>query len=738
MAKIKPLNHKHLRRTLKTSQLNFKTTNDIKTLSKLIGQDRALEALNFGIGVKKDGYNLYAMGPMGIGKRSLISNILAANALKEVVPDDWCYVNNFDTPEKPIAIQLPPGKGISLQHDMKTFIKDSAATILTIFESDDYRTRMKMIKQYYDKKRQHQKNNTTSSIDNNNPKLYKEQHIKEKQLQRRIINAAIKPSMAKMLKKYLKYKPIQKYLSSVYEHVITHVDDLFIHDEKNNLLSFSSENPTLTKYKINVIVDNHKLTGAPVIFEESPNYSNLISRVEHSTIQGCLTTNFSLIRGGSLHHANGGFLIIEARKLKKNTEAWEALKRALYSRKISITPTEHDSESAKTISLEPMPIPLGIKIILIGDRNTYYSLCQNDPDFIELFKVPVDFDEQIQRNRKNIELYSRLIGTIAKQHQLMPFHVSAVAEIIDHSSRLADDIEKLTTKVRLIQDLIIESDYWARYYNKKIVLSSDVKHTIDMQSHRMDRSRELYYEDIKRNFIIIKTSGKAVGQVNCLSVRRVGDFSYGHPTRVTARVRLGKGKIIDIQREIDMAGPLHSKAILIISNFLSSRFTYNMPFALSASIAFEQIYCWTDGDSASVGELCALLSALSETPIHQFLAVTGSIDQYGEVQAIGGVNEKIEGFFDVCKLKGLTGNQGVLIPAINIKNLMLREDIVKAAKLKQFFIYPINTIDEAISKLTGMEAGKRNKQGLFPINTIYYKIEARLQAFLKSHIKYKT
>lgn len=738
MSKIKPINHKKLRRTLDVSQLNFKTTNDIKTLSKLIGQDRALEALIFGIGVKKSGYNLYAMGPQGIGKRSLISNILAVNALKSAVPNDWCYVNNFETPEKPIAIQLPPGKGMALQQDMKVFIKDTAATILTIFESDDYRARLKKIKLYYDKKRQHQaqKNKTISSIDHN-PKLYKEQHIKESQFQRKIITAAIKPSMTKLTKKYFKFKPILKYLSSVHNDIIHHVDDLFIHDEKNNLTLFSSENPILTKYKINLIVDNHKLKGAPVIFEQSPNYSNLISRVEHSTIQGCLTTNFSLIRGGSLHHANGGFLIIEARKFKKDLEAWEALKRALYTQNISISPIENDSESAKTISLEPMPIPLDIKIVLIGDRKTYYSLCEKDSDFIELFKVPVDFDDEIQRNQKNIELYSRLIGTIAKRHHLMPFHASAVAAIIDHSSRLADDADKLTTMVRLIQDLILESDYWARQYNKKIVASSDVKYAIAKKIHRMDRSRELYYEDIKRNFIIIKTSGKAVGQVNCLSVRRVGDFSYGHPTRVTARVRLGKGKIIDIQREIDMAGPLHSKAILIISNFLSSRFSYNMPFALSASIAFEQIYCWTDGDSASVGELCALLSALSETPIHQFLAVTGSIDQYGEVQAIGGVNEKIEGFFDVCKLKGLTGKQGVLIPAVNIKNLMLREDIIEATKLKKFSIYPINTIDEAISQLTGLEAGKRSKQGLFPANTIYHKIEARLQTFIKNNIKFK-
>lgn len=735
MNKIKALHYSHLRKKLDASSLRFKNTNEIKSLADFIGQERAIEALMFGIGVKSYGYNMYAMGPSGIGKRSLIRTILRSQAAKLPIPPDWCYVHNFSAPEKPIALQLPAGRGSVLENDMKSFIVELGYNVLSIFESDEYRASIKKINNYYEKKRRFLAKNNALNIDIT-PQLYKEQHKREKKLQLKVITSVVNPVISKLRKKYAKFKSVLKYLSAVHNDIINHVDELIKHDEATSLFTFSLENPALTKYKINLIVDNRKLKRAPVIFEESPSYSALICRIEHINIQGSLTTNFSLIKAGSLIYANGGYLIIEARKLKNNPDAWEALKSALYSKKIIIKPAEHNAES-KPISLEPSPIPLNIKIILVGSRNRYYSLCEHDPDFIELFKVPVDFDEEIKRNRKNLELYARLIATIIHRHKLLPFHANAVATIIDHSSRLADDIKKLSTHIRSIENLILESDYWAKNKNQRMVRATNVQHAIDAQIHRMDRSREIYYEDILRNFIVIKTSGKATGQVNCLSVRRVGEFAYGHPTRVTARVRLGQGKVIDIQREIKMAGPLHSKGSLIISNFLASRFNNDEPFALSASIAFEQIYCWTEGDSASVGELSALLSALSDIPIYQNLAITGSIDQHGEVQAIGGVNDKIEGFFDVCKAKGLTGTQGVLIPAVNVPNLMLREDIVKAAKSKKFYIYPIKTIDEAITYLTGRPAGKRDKNGKYPKNTIYYKIEERLRLFSKNRVDKK-
>lgn len=735
MKKFIPLDHKFFRRKLKISQLDFKTTEDITSLTEFVGQDRALHALNFGIGIKRLGYNLYAMGPSGIGKLSLVSTVLTKHASKCTKPPDWCYVHNFETPEKPIALSLPTGLGCRLQQDMKLLVDELSVSILTVFEGDEYRANLKRINDHFDKRRRHfRKKNSNSKIDKT-PLLYKEQHKKEKELELNSVTVVVKPIINKLRKKYRKFPEVLKYLFAVEKDIIAHVNDFIKQDEKTNLLTFSLENPALTKYKVNLFIDNSHLKGAPVIFEEAPSFSTLICRVEHITYLGSLDTNFTLIKPGALHRANGGYLLIEARKLRKNREAWEALKRALYTRKIKIKPIEHDSDTVKPISLEPMSIPLDIKIILLGDRNTYYSLCQNDPDFIELFKVAADFDEQIERNQTNVNLYARLIATITRRQKLKPFHVGAVAEVIDYSSRLAEDSEKLSTHIRDIQDLLIEADHCAYLKNKIIVNREDIKNAIAAQIHRMDRARELYYEDIQRDFIIINTHGKSIGQVNCLSVRRVGNFSYGHPTRVTARVRLGKGKFIDIQREIKMSGPMHSKAGIIISNFLASRFNQSHPFSLSASLSFEQIYCWTEGDSASVGELCALLSALAEIPIQQSLAITGSIDQYGEVQAIGGVNEKIEGFFDVCKNKGFTGKHGVLIPAVNVKNLMLREDILAAAKAKQFFLYPIRHIDEAITLLTGISAGQRNAAGHFPKASVNYKIEKRLFELAKNRFK---
>jgi len=729
MKKIKPVGYNLLRKKLDTDQLDFKTTQKITPLSGFIGQERALEALNFGINIHKKGYNLYAMGPPGIGKHSFIMLILDEHITKMPVPPDWCYIYNFDMPEKPIALQLPAGKGLVLQQDMKFLIEELSQVIVSVFESDEYRHGIKKINEYFKLKRAKKRKKTTNPIQEKIPYLYRERHEKEKELEKGLLTIMVEPIVNKLKKKYRKYPEINTYLKKVQNDIIDTASDYIF--EKNKLLDFPLDNPDLVKYKINLIVDNNKLKGAPIIFEETPHYSNLICRVEHTTKQGVLATNFNLIRAGSLHRANGGYLILESRKLIKNQDAWEALKSAIYSEKIKIEPTPQASNSIKTISLDPEPIPLDVKIILVGDRNTYYTLCQDDQDFAKLFKVPVDFDEQIFRSQKNILLYARLIASIAHDEKLRPFHISAVSEIIDHSTRVTEDTEKLSTYFHLIKDLTLEADYWASTKNKKTVDDTDVKKAIQSQQHRMDRTRQLYYEDISRNFIMIDTEGKRTGQINCLSVRKVGNFSYGHPTRVTARIRAGKGKLIDIQREIELAGPMHSKAGIIIANFLASRFNPGELFSLAASLSFEQIYCWTDGDSASVGELCALLSALAETPLKQSLAITGSIDQLGKVQAVGGVNEKIEGFYDICSVKGLTGKQGVLIPAINIKNLMLREDIVEAAQQKQFFIYPIETIDDAMTILTGLEVGERDDQGHYPEGSVYFKVEDCLQKFTK-------
>jgi lon-related putative ATP-dependent protease len=730
------LTYKHLRRWLDPKQLKFTTTDDLEPLTEFIGQKRALEALQFGLGIKKPGYNLYAMGPSGIGKRSLIKEILKSQAIKEATPCDWCYIHNFDQSEQPIALSLPAGKGSLLQQDMKIFIEVLTTSLVSLFESDEYRTAMQEIYDDFNIQRgKIFKKINNQPTKNKVPHLYKERHEKEKALQLRFTTTIVQPLIQKLKNKYAEFSDVLHYLDAVSADVLSHVNEFVKQDEITQLPFFTLDNPLLIKYQINLLVDNSKTEGAPILFEENPSYSNLICRVEHVSHLGTLMTNFTLIKPGALHKANGGYLIIEARKLKKDKEVWENLKRALYARKIIIEPIEHFSESAKPISLQPVPVPLNIKIILLGDRTTFYSLSNKDADFTALFKVAVDFDEIIERNPHNIQLYARLIATIIKKENLKPFHASAIAVIIDHSSRLAEDKEKLSTHIRHIYDIMLEADYWASLENKKIIEDTDIKRAIFAKIHRMDRTRELYYEDIMRDFILIHTEGETVAQVNCLSVVKVGKFSYGHPTRLTATIRGGKERIIDIQREIKMAGPIHSKATLILANFLASRYHQAQSFPLIASLSFEQIYGRIDGDSASVAELCALLSAIAELPIKQSLAVTGSIDQHGEVQAIGGVNEKIEGFFDICKARGLTGEQGVLIPAVNINNLMLREDIVEAAKEKQFIIYAIETVDQAISLLTGLPAGNRQKNGKFPKNTVNAKVETKLQEFQRHFTK---
>lgn len=738
MKKIKPLHYRDLRQYLRPADIDFVTTDEVEDLPEFIGQERVLEAVDFGIGIKSQGYNLFVMGPTGLNKPSLIRAILKDHAEQQKTPSDWCYIYNFDYPEKPLAIKLPAGVGTVLQQDMKLFVDDIRISILTVFESDEYRLGMEKILEDFNEKRAklHKKN-----IEKNNeekiPHLYRERHEKEKELQLRLTQNVVQPYIDKLKIKFEAYPRVMNYLSAVQNDVIAHVNDFVKKDETSGVIEFDLESANLTHYEINLIVNNRNRKGAPVIFERNVSYSNLICRVEYKSLFGSLVTDFTLIRPGALHRANGGYLIIEAHKIKKDTHAWESLKTALFSGKIEIEPIEHLTDTVRPISLKPKSIPLKIKIVLLGDRRTYYKLCKKDPDFNELFKVVVDFNDTIERNKKNIKRYSRVIAAIVKHKHLRPFHARAVAAIIDHSTRLAEDVEKLSTHIRRINDLVLEADYWGSVSGKKIIDDKDVKKAIEAQIYRLDRSRELYYEDINRKFVLIRTKNSAIGQVNCLSVVKIGKFSYGHPTRVTAKVRMGKGKFIDIQREIDLAGPIHSKAGLIIANYLADCYSKDHIFSLTASISFEQIYGMLEGDSASVGELCALLSALAEVPIRQYLSVTGSINQYGDVQAIGCVNEKIEGYFDICRANGLTGKQGVIIPAINAKNLMLREDVVAAAKAKKFFIYPIETVDQAIYLLTGMQAGELNKHGTFPIDSFNHKVQARLKVFSERRFKEK-
>jgi lon-related putative ATP-dependent protease len=473
-------------------------------------------------------------------------------------------------------------------------------------------------------------------------------------------------------------------------------------------------------------VDHSQTQGAPIIYEDQPTYQNLVGRVEHISQMGALLTDFTLIKPGALHRANGGYLVLDARQLLLQPYAWEGLKRALQARQIRIESLGQIYSWISTVSLEPEPVPLQVKVILLGERLLYYLLCRYDPDFMELFKVAADFEDNMVRNDDNDLAYAHLIAGLAEKEKLRPFDTTAIARIIEHSARLAEDSARLTTHMQSISDLLREADYWADEEGHEMVTAVDIQQALDAQIYRASRIRERVQENILRQTIFIDTEGAVMGQVNGLSVLSLGNYAFGQPSRITARARLGKGEVIDIERQVEMGGPIHSKGVLILTGFLGARYAAERPLSLSATLVFEQSYGGVEGDSASSAELYALLSALAELPINQSLAVTGSVNQRGQVQAIGGVNEKIEGFFDLCQARGLTGKQGVLIPAANVKHLMLRQDVVTAVAHNQFHIYPVTTIDQGIELLTGTIAGEVDETGNYPPDSVNGRVVARL------------
>jgi lon-related putative ATP-dependent protease len=496
------------------------------------------------------------------------------------------------------------------------------------------------------------------------------------------------------------------------------------------------ENP-FKRYQVNLIVFNGEQKTAPVVYEDHPNFANLLGRVDHQAYMGALTTNFTMIKPGAFHKANGGYLILDARKLLFQPYAWDTLKRTLQSGEIRIESLERSLSLISTSSLEPESIPVDFKVILFGDRLIYYILNQYDPEFQDLFKIAADFDDTVARSNSEEE-YARLLATIARKENLHPYSSQAIARIMEHSARLTGDAEKLSTHLRSIKDLLIESDYWAKFNGHEIVASSDVQQAIEQKVHRLDRIREKMYENIHRGTVFIDIENRTIGQINALSVLQLGEFSFGQPTRITATTRLGSGKVVDIEKETELGGPIHSKGVLILSSFIASRYARTTPFSMSASLVFEQSYGQVEGDSASLAELCVILSSLAEVPLRQNLAITGSINQLGQVQPIGGVNEKVEGFFDICKEQGLTGNQGVVIPTSNIRFLMLRWDVVHAAKAGQFHIYAVETVDQALHLLTDIEPGVSNEKGEYPENSFNAKVDVQLKSFNKIKQAYIT
>jgi lon-related putative ATP-dependent protease len=794
MEGIKELDTEALYQCCDPEQFEFETTADLEDLAEVVGQSRAVEALQFGIGIQREGYNIFALGPVGTGKRSLVRQFFQKQASVEPTPSDWCYVHNFEQPHKPRTLRLPAGKGAELRQDMKELVEELRAALSAAFESEEYQTRRQIIEEEF-KERQQQAFETLQQrarergltllrtpaglalapmregevlspeelqnlpqeerehleadaeelqeelqkILRQVPRWQREARERMKNLNRDMTNFAVGGLIDELREKYADFSEVGDYLNNVQEDVIENARDFLASEEsppggQQNGSGQGSMLPSrmgigvsaLRRYQVNVLVDHSHSEGAPVIYEDNPTYQNLIGRVEQRAQMGALLTDFNLIKPGALHRANGGYLLLDARKVLLQSYAWEGLKRALRAGQIRIESIGQMLSLISTVSLEPEFIPLDVKVALLGNRMLYYLLSQFDPEFSDLFKVEVDFDEQMDRSQQNQALYVQLIATMARKEELHSFDRGAVARIIEYSARMAGDAEKLSAQTRRVGNLLREADYWAGQNGNDVVSVTDVQKAIDAQIYRSDRLRERIQEEIRRGTILIDTEGAKVGQVNGLSVIQLGDSAFGRPSRITARVRLGKGEVVDIEREVELSGPIHSKGVLILSGFLGACYVVDKPLSLSASLVFEQSYSGVEGDSASSAELYALLSAVAQVPIKQSLAVTGSVNQHGQVQAIGGVNDKIEGFFDICKARGLTGEQGVLIPTSNVKHLMLRQDVIEAVDAGRFHIYPIEWVDQGMEILTGMPAGERDEAGNYPEESINYRVEARL------------
>ncbi|HEU4333110.1 MAG TPA: AAA family ATPase [Candidatus Eisenbacteria bacterium] len=788
-----PLPSDRLYRACDAARLGFATTADLDDLTEAIGQARALEAARFGIGMRHAGYNLYVMGPPGGGKRTMIRELLDRRAASEPEPDDWCYVHNFSQPRRPRAIRLPAGLGAGFQTDMQQLLVELQATIPAVFEGEEYRRRLGRIDEEYNERqtgafaeigeeagrkgiaflrtpggfsfapskgdevmspeefaalpqsKQEQVERDLGALSARLEEVIRQVHQwrrERKERVRKLNEDAVLSKTGHLIdalrQEYAAYPAVCGYLNEVQHDVIESLDEFRKPKEAltalGGLAALAGEQPNFGRYLVNLLVGRSADGGAPVVYEEHPTFLNLIGRVEHMPQLGALVTNFLLIQPGALHRANGGYLLVDAAKLLTQPYSWDGLKRALAAREIRIESLGQAYSVVSTVSLEPEPIPLDVKVVLFGDRTLYYLLCAYDPEFDRLFKVASDFEDEVDRNEENDRLYARLIGTLARREKLKPFDRHAVARVIEHGARRAEDSAKVSTHMESVTDLVREADFWASQEGRDVVARGDVERAIAAQIRRADRLRERSHEAILRDVLHVATEGEVVGQVNGLSVFRLGRFAFAQPTRITASTRLGDGDVVDIQREVKLGGPIHSKGVLILSAFLASRFAPERPLSLNASLVFEQTYGPVDGDSASVAELCALLSSLAGAPVRQSLAVTGSVDQFGRVQAIGGVNEKIEGFFDICSMRGLTGAQGVIIPEANVAHLMLRRDVVEAAAAGRFHVHAAATVDDAIELLMGLPAGAPDAAGGLPEGSLNRRVAARLEQFAQIRI----
>lgn len=790
------LTAEQLRRHCDTAHFAFATTAEAPELEGIIGQERATRALQFGIEMPYSGYNIFAMGPAGAGKTSIITRFLEDRAAGRPIPPDWGYIHNFKDPDRPKAIRLPPAGGVHLRDQMDAALANLAEILPKTFASDQYAEHRNAIGREWAEQRDQRLRQLDATVRqqgfalvnlptglgiaparNGRPlteeefnrlsdaeksavnergqvlqealeRVMRQLRELEEAAQERLANLdqevtarTIRPIFDKLAAEYRDWPDVLAYLAGVQAHIAEHADDFKVkpgaaEEEAQEgadadaaaLWGRPRADTPLDQYRLNVIVDNSGLRGAPVVVETNPTYANLIGRVEMRAELGTLVSDYRHVKAGALHRANDGYLVLDARVLLRQPFAWEALKQALRNRRIRI---EEGAQTGVLVAatLSPEPIPLDVKVVLIGDPETYYLLYAYDEQFEKLFKVRADFAFEMDWTAENETRLAQFIRSRVEEEGLLHFDISAVGKVIEYAGRLVEDQRKLTTRLAHVNDIVREASFWAGRAGRPLVIAEDVTRAINERIYRSNLYEERLREAITEGTIMVDVAGAVVGQVNGLAVVELGDYAFGRPTRITARVFQGRAGVINIEREARLSGRTHDKGVLILSGFLGGRFAQDKPLSLSASIAFEQSYEGIDGDSASATELYALLSGLADLPIKQGIAVTGSVNQRGEIQAVGGVTLKVEGFFDVCRAMpgGLTGEQGVIVPAANVANLMLREDVVEAVAQGRFHIYPVRTVDEGIEILTGVPAGERGPDGAYPADSVNGRVDRRLR-----------
>ena len=786
------LSYRDLKMICNKDMFHFETTEELEPINDGIGQERGIKALQFGINVDVKGYNLYIEGPSGVGKTMYAKNYLESISNKKKIPCDWCYIYNFQNPNEPVAVSLPAGQGKEFKESMDGFIKEVKKDIKKTFNADDFEKEKALIKKEFENKREivmtklneeSQKHGfqvksaqngiymmpimdgkvvPEEEFDKLDEIIKQEYESKSLIVQEQIMQAistikqierqadkkvsewqsnvallTVNAHINYIKSKYKRNKKINQFLNDVKQDVLNNVAYFLEEDKQNNNTQVQQNilqrkpDPCLN-YRVNLFVDNSNREGCPIIMDSNYTFQNLFGKLEYENYYGTLKTDYTMLKPGLLHKANGGYIIFQAKDLLLNPICYEELKRVLRVKELGIDNVNEQRTSMAMISLKPEPIPLDLKVILIGDSNLYHTLLAMDSDFRKLFKIKVEFEETAPINEDNVNKLARFVHTFCNQEELPPLDKTAMARIVEYASRLAGDKDKISNKFTDLAEIIGEAGTWAKLSKAKIVTEDFVNKALEERIDRIKKYDSKYTEMIKENTLLINTKGSLVGELNGLTIMTIGDYSFGKPTKITVNTYTGKGGVINIEREVELSGSTHSKGVYILSGYLGEMFAQDIPLCLTASICFEQLYNGVDGDSASSTELYGLLSSLSGIPIKQSIAVTGSVNQKGQIQPIGGVNEKIEGFFQICKMRGLDGSHGVMIPVQNINNLQLSDEVVDSVKNKKFHIYAVSTIEEGIEVLTGVPAGKKDKEGKFPAGTINYLVYEKLKKYAKA------